>query len=43
MGVVQHIPQKVERINPKVKVFGINYWHLIEREFDHGGFVETSY
>ena len=42
MGVVQYIPQKVERINAKVKVFGINYWHLIEREFDHGGFVETS-
>jgi len=42
MGVVQYIPQKVERINAKVKVFGINYWHLIEKEFDHGGFVETS-
>ncbi|HEX7818509.1 MAG TPA: creatininase family protein [Nitrososphaeraceae archaeon] len=42
MGVVQYIPQKVERINSKVRVFGINYWHLIEREFDHGGFVETS-
>lgn len=42
MGVVQYIPQKVERINSKVKVFGINYWQLIEREFDHGGFVETS-
>ena len=42
MGVVQYIPQKVERINSKVKVFGINYWHLIEKEFDHGGFVETS-
>lgn len=42
MGVMQYIPQKVERINSKVKVFGINYWHLIEREFDHGGFVETS-
>ena len=42
MGVVQYIPQKVERINSRVKVFGINYWQLIEREFDHGGFVETS-
>jgi len=42
MGVVQYIPQKVERINSKVKVFGINYWQLIERDFDHGGFVETS-
>jgi creatinine amidohydrolase len=42
MGVVQYIPQKVERISPKVKVFGINYWQLIERDFDHGGIVETS-
>jgi len=42
MGVVQYIPQKVERINSKAKVFGINYWQLIERDFDHGGFVETS-
>ena len=42
MGVVQYVPQKVEKINPKVKVFGINYWQLIERDFDHGGIVETS-
>jgi len=42
MGVVQYIPQKVEKINPKVKVYGINYWQLIERDFDHGGIVETS-
>ncbi len=42
MGVLQYIPQIVERNNPKVNVFGINYWHLIEREFDHGGFLETS-
>ena len=42
MGVVQYIPQKVERINSKIKVFGINYWQLIDRDFDHGGLVETS-
>jgi creatinine amidohydrolase len=42
MGVVQYVPQKVDRINPKIKVFGINYWQLIERDFDHGGVVETS-
>lgn len=42
MGVVQYVPQNVEKINPKVKVFGINYWQLIERDFDHGGMVETS-
>jgi creatinine amidohydrolase len=42
MGVVQYVPQKVEKINPKVKVYGINYWQLSERDFDHGGIVETS-
>lgn len=42
MGVVQYVPQKVEKISQNVKVFGINYWQLIERDFDHGGIVETS-
>lgn len=42
MGVLQYVPQKVVKNNARVNVFGINYWHLIEREFDHAGFVETS-
>lgn len=42
MGALQYVPQKVVKSNPRVKVFGINYWELIEREFDHAGFVETS-
>ena len=42
MGVMQYVPQKVAIKNPKLNVFGINYWNLIEREFDHAGFVETS-
>jgi creatinine amidohydrolase len=42
MGALQYVPQKVVKSNPSVNVFGINYWELIEREFDHGGFVETS-
>jgi creatinine amidohydrolase len=42
MGVVQYVPQKVASKNPKLNVFSINYWNLIEREFDHAGFVETS-
>ena len=42
MGVVQYVPQKVASKNPKLNVFSINYWNVIEREFDHAGFVETS-
>jgi creatinine amidohydrolase len=42
MGALQYVPQKVVKNNPRVNVFGINYWELIEREFDHAGFVETS-
>jgi len=42
MGVLQYVPQKVASKNPKLNVFSINYWNLIEREFDHAGFVETS-
>jgi creatinine amidohydrolase len=26
----------------KLKVFSFSYWHFMEREFDHAGFVETS-
>jgi creatinine amidohydrolase len=42
MGAMQYVPQKVVKDNSRVNVFGINYWQLIEREFDHAGFVETS-
>lgn len=42
MGVVQYVPQKVAKNNARLNIFGINYWPLIEREFDHAGFVETS-
>ncbi len=42
MGVLQYVPQKVRHCNEKLSVFGINYWQLIEREFDHAGYVETS-
>ena len=42
MGVLQYIPQIVERNNPKMNDIVINSCHLIESEFDHGGFVETS-
>lgn len=43
-----HKPLKaLEKIIPKIsgkkaKVFVFSYWHFMEREFDHAGFVETS-
>lgn len=41
-GVLQYLSQKVIKKKARINVFGINYWELIEREFDHAGFVETS-
>jgi len=32
--------QKVSR--NKIRVFSMSYWHYMERDFDHAGFVETS-
>jgi creatinine amidohydrolase len=26
----------------RLKVFSLSYWHFMQREFDHAGFVETS-
>ena len=26
----------------KLQVFPLSYWHFMQREFDHAGFVETS-
>lgn len=28
--------------NKKINVFVFSYWHFLQREFDHAGFVETS-
>lgn len=44
MGAIQYIAQRLYgRISSETKVQFINYWHLLKnREFDHGGYVETS-
>jgi creatinine amidohydrolase len=37
------IEQKVRRLSKgKVRVVSLSYWHFMEIEFDHAGFVETS-
>ena len=41
-GVLQYLSQKVIKKKAGINVFGINYCELIERKFDHAGFVETS-
>jgi creatinine amidohydrolase len=42
-GLLQYIPQIVERtIFQDSNIYSINYWQLLDREFDHAGFVETS-
>lgn len=43
MGALQYTSQEVGNRVPKdVRVYTIHYWHLLDREFDHAGEVETS-
>jgi creatinine amidohydrolase len=40
---IQNLDVKLKKISKnKIKVFPLSYWHFMEREFDHAGFVETS-
>lgn len=40
---IKNIDIKLKKISKnKLKVFPLSYWHFMEREFDHAGFVETS-
>ena len=40
---IQNLDVKLKKItNNKLKVFPLSYWHFMDREFDHAGFVETS-
>ena len=40
---IKNLDIKLKKISKnKLKVFPLSYWHFIEREFDHAGFVETS-
>jgi creatinine amidohydrolase len=42
-GILQYISQSVERsMLQKSNIYSINYWQLLDRDFDHAGFVETS-
>ena len=43
LKAIKNIDSRIHKIsNGKLKVFSLSYWHFMEREFDHAGFVETS-
>ena len=40
---IKNIDRKLQKIlKNKLKVFPLSYWHFMNRDFDHAGFVETS-
>ena len=40
---IRDIGLKLQKISKnKLKVIPLSYWHFMERDFDHAGFVETS-
>ena len=41
LDAIKNIDKKL-KIPKNLKVFAFSYWHFMEREFDHAGFVETS-
>jgi creatinine amidohydrolase len=42
-NTLRDIDKKLQKLSKNnLKVFSLSYWHFMQREFDHGGFVETS-
>ncbi|MBS3922725.1 MAG: creatininase family protein [Nitrosarchaeum sp.] len=40
---LKNIDVKFKKLSKnKLRVFSLSYWHFMQREFDHAGFVETS-
>jgi creatinine amidohydrolase len=40
---LKNIDKKLRKISKnKLRVFSLSYWHFMQKEFDHAGFVETS-
>ena len=42
LEAIKKIDNKINNKKRKSKIFSFSYWHFMEREFDHAGFVETS-
>ncbi|MCV0411984.1 creatininase family protein [Nitrosarchaeum sp.] len=40
---LKNIDKKFRKVSKnKLRVFSLSYWHFMQKEFDHAGFVETS-
>ena len=39
---LKNIDKNLGKLTKNLKVFSFSYWHFMDREFDHAGFVETS-
>ncbi|MDX1441233.1 MAG: creatininase family protein [Nitrosopumilaceae archaeon] len=43
LNAIKGIDKKLQKISKnRLKIFVFSYWHFMEKEFDHAGFVETS-
>ena len=43
LNAIKNLESKIQKISKKnLKVFTFSYWHFMDNEFDHAGFVETS-
>ena len=43
LKAIKNLDVKLKKASKnKLKVFSLSYWHFMQREFDHAGFVETS-
>ena len=43
LDAIKNLDKKLKVISKnRLRVFSLSYWHFMEREFDHAGFVETS-
>ena len=43
LKAIKNLDVRLKKISKnRLKVFSLSYWHFMQREFDHAGFVETS-
>lgn len=43
LKAIKNIDSKVHKLSKNsLKIFSFSYWHFLDRDFDHAGFVETS-
>ena len=43
LKAMKNIDLKIQKLSKnKLKIFSFSYWHFLDRDFDHAGFVETS-